>query len=83
MERSTAGIRDVMFDEIEKYLKGEKSADHLHALKAGFSTVLATVDKDIQAAKMIADARGGKNQPRSVADLNLNLLLTARRLEGT
>lgn len=81
MERTTAGIRDTMFDEIEKYLKGEKSAEHLMALKAGFSVILGTVDKDIQAAKLLAETRGGKGQPRSLASLNLNLLLSAQKAE--
>ena len=75
MERSTEGIRSVMFDQIERFLKGEVDANHLNALKAGFTVILSTVEKDLQAQKMVSDLRRGRDQPQCVADLNLNLKL--------
>lgn len=75
MERTTEGIRSVMFEQIERFLKGQVNAEHLNALKAGFGVILNTVEKDLQAQKMVSDLRRGRDQPQCVADLNLNLKL--------
>lgn len=75
MERTTNGIRSVMFDEIEKFLRGEVNAEHLNALKSGFGVILNTVEKDLQAVKIVSDLRRGRDQPQTIADLNLNLKL--------
>lgn len=75
IERSTQGIRDVMFADIARFRRGEVPPGYLHELKAGFSTILSAVDKDLMALKIMADNRRGNDMPQSVANLNLNLML--------
>ena len=75
IERSTQGIRDVMFEDIARFRRGEVQAGYLHELKAGFSTILSSVDKDLAALKIMSDHRRGTDMPQAIANLNLNLLL--------
>lgn len=75
IERSTQGIRDVMFADIARFRRGEVPAGYLHELKAGFSPILSSVDKDLTALKIMSDHRRGNDMPQAIANLNLNLML--------
>lgn len=73
--RSTTGIREAMFEDIERFRRGDVPAGYLHEMKAGFSVILGAVDRDLAALKAMSNMRQGRDLPQSIADLNLNLLL--------
>lgn len=75
MNKSTEGLRTVLFDELEKFLAGKVDSEHVKTVTRATGAILATVAKDLEAARMLSDMNLGRDQPRSVADLNLNLLL--------
>ena len=76
MKRTTEGLREVLFNELESYLAGSVSDDHVKAVAKLTGSILATVAKDLEAAKMLHDMNRGIDQPKSIADLHLNILLT-------
>ena len=76
MNRTTEGLRDVLFDELRDFLTGTVDSEHVKSVTRCSGAILATVAKDLEAARLVADMRLGRDQPVSVADLNLNLLLT-------
>lgn len=75
MKRTTEGLRDVLFNELEAFLSGDVDGEHVKTVTRASGAILATVAKDLEAAKLVAMMRHERDQPRSVADLNLNLLL--------
>lgn len=75
IERSTSGIRDLMFSKAEQFMRGEVDSEHIKSLESTFTVILKTVQVDLQALKMAADQRRERGGPREVADLHLNLKL--------
>lgn len=78
MEKTTEGLRDVLFDELEKFLCGDVDSEHVRTVTKATGAILATVSKDLEAAKLLHEVNEGRDQPRSIADLNLNLMLSRR-----
>lgn len=78
MKRTTEGLRDVLFAELESFLRGDVDGEHVKTVTRATGAILATVAKDLEAARLVADLRSQRDQPRSVADLNLDLLLVRR-----
>jgi D-arabinose 1-dehydrogenase-like Zn-dependent alcohol dehydrogenase len=81
--RSTAGMRDVLFDTMERFLNGEVDANHVGAINKSVHTICQTVAMDLAAQKMLSDMKKSgelvpPGTPKSVADLNLNLMLIDR-----
>ena len=76
MKRTTQGLRDVLFNELEMFLSGDVSSDHVATVTKATGAILATVAKDIEAAKLLNEMRKENDQPKSIADLHLNLMLT-------
>jgi hypothetical protein len=76
MKKTTEGLRDILFAELERYLTGEVDSEHVRTVTKATGAILATVAKDIEAAKLLHEMNEGRDQPRSIADLNLNLLLS-------
>ncbi|MEY2875861.1 MAG: hypothetical protein RLZZ373_3232 [Pseudomonadota bacterium] len=79
--RSTSGMRDIMFDTLEKFLNGEVDANHVGAVNKTVATICQTVGMDLAASKLLSDMRKSgelipPGAPKSVADLNLNLMLS-------
>ena len=78
MKKSTQGLREVLFDELDAFLSGKVDSDHVKAVTRLTGGILATVAKDLEAAKFLNEISKDRNTPQAVADLNLNLLLTAQ-----
>lgn len=78
MKRTTEGLRDVLFDELEKFISGEVDSEHVKTVTRATGAIMATVAKDLEAAKLLHEVNEGRDQPRSIADLNLNLMLSKR-----
>jgi hypothetical protein len=76
MNKTTEGLRDILFDELDSFLKGKVDSDHVRTVTKATGAILATVAKDLEAAKLLHDMNTGRDQPRTIADLNLNLLLS-------
>lgn len=75
MKRTTQGLRDMLFDELELLLAGKVDGEHVKAVTKVTGAILATVAKDLEAAKFLNEMKRGSDQPKAIADLNLNLLL--------
>ena len=80
--RTTAGLRDMLFNELDSFLGGKIDKDHVDAVTKLTSTILKTVAKDLEAAKMLRDMNAGSDIPKAIADLNLNLVLTSEKPEN-
>jgi hypothetical protein len=76
MNKTTEGLRDILFDELECFLTGKVDSEHVRTVTKATGAILATVAKDLEAAKLLHDMNAGKDRPRTIADLNLNLLLS-------
>lgn len=75
MKRTTQGLRDMLFDELELFLAGKVDGEHVKSVTKVTGAILATVAKDLEAAKFLNEMKQGSDQPKAIADLNLNLLL--------
>lgn len=76
INRTTEGLRDMLFVELEKFMAGEVDSEHVKTVTKATGCILATVAKDLEAAKLLHEMNQGRDQPRSIADLSLNLMLT-------
>lgn len=76
MNRTTQGLRTMLFDELDRFMSGTVDSDHVKAVCRLNGAILATVSKDIEATKLLAVLRNGADAPKAVADLNLNLMLS-------
>jgi len=76
IERSTEGVRDFMFEEMERLANGEIEIDRLKAMSKAGDTILKSAVIDIQVRKLLRDEQMGRRGPREIADMNLNVMLT-------
>ena len=81
IKRTTEGLRDMLFVELERFLSGEVDSEHVKTVTKATGSILATVSIDLSASKLLQQMNEGRDQPRSIADLNLNLLLTKQQVE--
>lgn len=79
IERTTEGVRDFMFDEMERLANGEIDIDRLKAMAGAADTVLKAAAIDIQVRKMVNAERDQQGTPRTIAALNLNVSLGNKR----
>lgn len=77
MKRSTEGLRDMLFNELDLFLDGKVDSDHVKSVTRITGSILATVAKDLEAKRLLMDMNYGKDQPRAIADIGLNLMLTS------
>lgn len=82
MNRTTEGLRDVLFSELESFLTGKVDSEHVKTVTRATGAILATVAKDLEAARLISDMKNERDKPRSIADLNLNLLLVHKETKN-
>ena len=80
--RTTEGLRDVLFDELDGFLAGKFDTEHAKTVTTITGSILNTVQKDLEAVKMLNVMNQGKDQPKAVADLALNLILTSHAKQG-
>ncbi len=74
--RTTEGLRDILFEEMERFLDGKVEDTHVNAITKITGSILKTVVVDLEAKKMVERMNSGRDQDKAVGDLNLNLLLT-------
>lgn len=74
MNRSTEGLRDVLFDTLERFQKKEIDASHVKAVTSLTNSILATVAKDLEAARLLDDLKD-PHKPKSLGDMRLSLPL--------
>lgn len=75
IDRSTEGIRDFIFDEMERLANGETDIERLKVMSKAGDTILKSAAIDLQARRMLSQERGSR-EPKQIADLNLNIMLT-------
>ena len=77
IDRTTEGIRDFIFDEMERLANGQSDIDRLKAMSKASDTILKSAALDITMRKLVNDEKknGG---PKEVADMNLNLKLSGQ-----
>lgn len=76
IERTTKGLRDVLFETLEDYIKGDCDAAHVSTIAKTANAILSTVNTDLNAAKtmqFIRNSGGG--------DVDFNLKLGSSRDE--
>jgi len=74
--QTTEGLRGMLFEELENFLNGSVDHDHVKSVTKITNSILQTVTKDLEAAKMAGDMAKEARTPKSIADLNLNIMLT-------
>lgn len=74
--RTTEGLRDILFNEIEDFLSGKVDSEHVKALTKVSGAIMTTVARDLEAAKLMREMNEGRESNKAIADLNLNLMLT-------
>lgn len=80
--RTTEGLRDILFDELDGFLDGKFDTEHAKTVTTITGSILNTVQKDLEAVKMLNIMNQGRDQPKAVADLALNLILTSHAKKG-
>ncbi len=75
--RTTQGLRDMIFDELDDFLNGKVDGEHVRTVTRATGAIISTVSKDLEAARLLKQMNEGRDQPRSIADLNLDLMLTS------
>lgn len=73
--RTTEGVRDVLFKELEGFLDGRFDKDHVESVTKVTGAIAKTVVLDLEARKLLEGLNSGRDQPRAIGDLNLNVLL--------
>ena len=76
INRTTTGIRDFLFDEMERLANGQIDSERLKIMAKAGDTILKSAALDITAQKMIHNMKNEKGQPKAVADMNLNIMLS-------
>lgn len=77
MNRSTEGLRDVLFDTLEKFQSGKVDSAHVKAITSLTNGILATVAKDLEAIRLL-DELQDPNKPKSLGEMRLSLPLSAK-----
>ena len=75
--RTTEGLRDILFNEMERFLAGEVDDVHVGAVTKITSSIIKTVVIDLEAKKMVERINEGRDQKKEISDLNLNLMLSS------
>ena len=57
IDRSTVGIRDFIFDEMERLANGQSDVDRLKAMSKAGDTILKAAALDITVQKMISEEK--------------------------
>ncbi|MCP3849470.1 MAG: hypothetical protein GY694_04415 [Gammaproteobacteria bacterium] len=76
VKKTTEGLRDLLFQEIEDFLEGKVDSDHVKTITKASGAIMTTVAKDLEAAKLMHLMNEGRDRNKTIADLNLNLMLT-------
>jgi hypothetical protein len=71
MERSTAGLREIMCEELDKLRSGEIEPSRAQATAKLAQQILVSVQLEITAARLIAANRGSSPETRQVPALRL------------
>ena len=77
--RTTEGMRDLLFDELDRFLSGAVDETHVKAVTQITGSILKTVVVDLEAKRMIEKMNTGRDQNKAIGDLNLNIMLTSDR----
>lgn len=76
MKRSTEGLRETLFETLEQFRAGTVDATHVKAVTSVTNAILATVAKDLEAARLLADLQD-PNKPKALEQFRLSLPLGA------
>ena len=76
---TTEGLRVMLLKELEDYINGVNTTERMETVNKSVSVLCKTLVVDLEAKKMVDRFNSNKDQPKSIADLNLNLLLTSKK----
>ena len=76
IERTTDGLRSMLLDELENYINGINTTERMETVTKATTAVCKTLVVDLEAKKMLERMNVGNDKPKSIADLNLNMMLT-------
>ena len=77
--KTTEGLRDMLLKELEDYINGVNTTERMETVNKSVAVLCKTLAVDLEAKKMVGRFHSNKDQPKSIADLNLNLLLTSKK----
>lgn len=75
VKRTTEGLRNALFDELDNFLSGKVDAAHVNTVTRATGAILSVIAKDIQYAQLINDMNRNKEPSKQLSDLRLNILL--------
>ena len=73
--RTTEGLREMLLDELEDYINGLNTTERMDTVSKTAAVVCKTLIVDLEAKKMLQRINIGRDKPKQIADLNLNLSL--------
>ena len=77
VKKTTEGLRDLLFQEIEDFLGGKVDSDHVKTITKASGAIMTTVAKDLEAAKLIHSMNEGRDESKAIANLNLDIALSS------
>ena len=78
IERTTEGLRQMMLNELENYINGLNTTERMETINKATQAICKTLVVDLEARKMLERMKDGSDNPKSIADLNLNLSLESK-----
>lgn len=75
IERTSEGLRNMLLNELEDYINGINTTERMDTVTKAATAVCKTIVVDLEARKLLERMNLGKDKPKTIADLNLNLTL--------
>ena len=79
--RTTEGLRETLLNELEDYINGMNTTERMETVSKAANAVCKTLVVDLEAKKMMTRMNEGQDKPKSIADLNLNLSLSHKKVK--
>jgi len=76
IERTTEGMRELILSRLECYVNGTETTERMETIVKSVNAVTKTLVTDLEARKLVEKMNSGTDQPKTIADLNLNLLVS-------
>ena len=76
--KTTEGMREMLLNELEDYINGINTTERMEVVTKATAVICKTLVVDLEARKMVDRFNINKDNPKSIADLNLNLMLTKK-----
>jgi len=81
IERTTEGMRETVLSRLEMYINGMETTERMETIVKSVNAVTKTLITDLEARKLVHKINEGTDQPKALADLNLNMIVSKGNTE--